>query len=99
MIITINEDWRLASVPLQWTLQQHRSGSGESERWDDVGYFRDIDDALLELLHRQIRIWGRSDGANTSQCGAFHGISENVRTALAAVLLKEAEAYHGRAGR
>ena len=57
MIITINEDWRLASDPLQWAIQ-HRSGSGRAERWNGVAYFRYFDHALVELARRRIGILG-----------------------------------------
>ncbi len=98
MIITINPDWRLASDPLQWTIQ-HRSGSGESERWNGVAYFRDIDRALLELVRRQIGVLAGTYGAEALKplCGALQGIREEAMAAVEG-FKTEAAAYHGRAG-
>lgn len=42
MIITINADWRLASDPLQWSLQKRKLVKGE-EQWRSLAFFRDLD--------------------------------------------------------
>ena len=98
MIITINADWRLASDPLQWTIQ-HRSGSGESERWNGAAYFRYLDHALLELVRRQIGVLAGTYGAEALNplCDALQGIHAEVLAALT-TFRTEAAAYHGRAG-
>ena len=99
MIITVNDDWRLASDPLQWTIQ-HRSGhSGESERWNGAAYFRDIDRALLELVRRQVGVLAGAYGAEALKplCDALQGMREDTCAALS-TFRTEAAAYHGRAG-
>ncbi len=98
MIITVNEDWRLASDSLQWTIQ-HRSGSGETERWNGVAYFRDIDRALLELVRRQVSVLAGTYGAEALKplCDALQGMGDDIRAALS-TFRTEAAAYHGRAG-
>ena len=54
MIITINPDWRLASDPLQWTLQKHKLVKGEFKKqsWGAVVLGRL---AYLDVLHWQFR--------------------------------------------
>ncbi len=98
MIITINEDWRRASDPLQWAIQ-HRSGSEEAERWNGVAYFRYLDHALVELARRRI---GILEGlyrpeALAPLCDALQGMRDDTRAALSS-FRTEAAAYHGRAG-
>ncbi len=44
MIIQLSEDWRIASDPLQWILQK-RTPNG---RWTNVGYFGDLERAVLQ---------------------------------------------------
>ncbi len=48
MIITINDDWRLASDPLQWVLQKRYQAKGE-ERWQAMAFFGDLDRAVCEI--------------------------------------------------
>jgi hypothetical protein len=55
MIIAINDDWRLASDPLQWTLQKQKLVKGE-ERWRSLAFFGDLDRAICELVRRRIHI-------------------------------------------
>ncbi len=55
MIITINDDWRLASDPLQWMLQKSYQSKGE-ERWRSIAFFGDIDRAVVELSRRRILV-------------------------------------------
>ncbi len=98
MIITINEDWRLASDPLQWAIQ-HRSGSGRAERWNGVAYFRYFDHALVELARRRI---GIQEGSYRAEAlaplsDALRSVRDDIRAALA-TFRTEAAAYHGRAG-
>ncbi len=49
MIITINDDWRLASDPLQWTVQKRKLVKGEG-RWRSLAFFGDLDRAVCELV-------------------------------------------------
>ncbi len=95
MIITINEDWRLASDPLQWILQR-RKPSGQ---WTNVGYFGRLERAVLEAARRQVRLLG---GEYPSEAlmplhRSLAAIRDDVRAALA-TFQTEAAAYHGRAG-
>ncbi len=97
MIITINEDWRLASDPLQWAIQ-HRSGSEEAERWNGVAYFRYFDHALVELARRRIGILEGSYRAEALL--PLHRALQVIRNDIDAALTSfntEAAAYHGRA--
>ena len=98
MIITINEDWRLASDPLQWAIQ-HRSGSGRAERWNGVAYFRYFDHALVELARRRIGILEGSYRAEALM--PLHRALQVIRNDIDAALTSfqtEAAAYAGRAG-
>ncbi len=57
MIITINEDWRVASDPLQWILQKRNPGAtAEKNRWRALGFFGSFDHAVVECSRRRIRI-------------------------------------------
>ena len=97
MIITINDDWRLASDPHQWAIQ-HRSGSGEAERWNGLAYFRYLDHALVELARRRIGILGgryRPESL-TPLCDALQAVRDDTRAALDG-FKTEAAAYAGRA--
>ncbi len=98
MIITINEDWRLASDPLQWAIQK-RWASEKDERWNGVAYFRDLDRALVELARRRVGILEGvyAPEALSPLCNALQAIRDDIRAALAA-FQTEAAAYHGRAG-
>ncbi len=98
MIITINEDWRLASDPLQWAIQK-RWASEKDERWNGVAYFRYFDHALVELARRRIGILEGSYRAEALMPlhRALQVISNDIRAALA-TFQTEAAAYHGRAG-
>ncbi len=98
MIITINENWRLASDPLQWAIQ-HRSGSGRAERWNGVAYFRYFDHALVELARRRI---GIQEGSYRAEAlmplhRALQVIHNDIHAGLTS-FQTEAAAYAGRAG-
>ncbi len=95
MIITINEDWRVASDPLQWILQR-RTQSG---RWTNAGYFGDLERAVLQAARRQVRLLR---GTFPSEAllplqQALAAVHADIRAALA-TFRTEAAAYHGRAG-
>ena len=94
MIITINEDWRVASDPLQWILQR-RTPSG---RWTNVGYFGDLERAVLQAARRQVRLLrGLPSEALLPLQQALAAVHADIRAALA-TFQTEAAAYHGRAG-
>ena len=95
MIITLNEDWRVASDPLQWILQR-RTPSG---RWTNVGYFGDLERAVLQAARRQVRLLRGTlpPEALLPLQQALAAVHADIRTALA-TFQTEASAYHGRAG-
>ncbi len=95
MIIQLSEDWRVASDPLQWILQR-RTPSG---RWTNVGYFGDLERAVLQAARRQVRLLR---GTFPSEAllplqQALAAVHADIRAALA-TFQTEAAAYHGRAG-
>ncbi len=98
MIITINEDWRLASDPLQWVLQKSYQSKGE-ERWRALAFFGDLDRAIVELSRRRILILAGTyhPEALKPLSDALRSVRDDVRAALA-TFRTEAAAYHGRAG-
>ena len=53
MITTINDQWRIASDPLQWILDYRGEGK---KYWRHVGYFRTLAEALSEASRKQIRM-------------------------------------------
>ena len=98
MIITINEDWRLASDPLQWVLQKSYQSKGE-ERWRALAFFGDLDRAIVELSRRRILIL---DGTYHPEAlkplsDALRSLRDDIRAALEG-FRTEAAAYAGRAG-
>ncbi len=98
MIITINEDWRLASDPLQWVLQKCYQSKGE-ERWRAIAFFGDLDRAIVELSRRRILILAGTyhPEALKPLSDALRSVRDDARAALA-TFQTEAAAYHGRAG-
>ena len=99
MIITINDDWRLASDPLQWTLQKSYESKGE-ERQRPIAFFGDIDRAIVELSRRRILVLAGTYPAADALgplSDALRSIRDDIRAALA-TFRTEAAAYHGRAG-
>ncbi len=60
MIVNINQDWRLRSDELQWILDrrvQPKEDMAETEpTWRVAGYFRFIDEAIMELARQDIRL-------------------------------------------
>ena len=98
MIITLNEDWRLASDPLQWVLQKSYQSKGE-ERWRALAFFGNLDRAIVELSRRRILIL---DGTYHPEAlkplsDALRSLRDDTRAALA-TFKTEAAAYAGRAG-
>ena len=55
MIICINPDWRIRSDPYNWIIETRRKG-GVKERWNAVGYYGNLDSAVLGLVQRRIRV-------------------------------------------
>ncbi len=98
MNITINEDWRLASDPLQWVLQKSYQSKGE-ERWRALAFFGDLDRAIVELSRRRILILAGTyhPEALKPLSDALRSVRDDVLAALA-TFRTAAAAYHGRAG-
>ncbi len=97
MIITINEDWRLASDPLQWVLQKRYQSKGE-EQWRALAFFGNLDRAICELARRHIRCMGGTYGPEALQplVTNLDQLRDDISAALAG-FTTEAAAYHGRA--
>ncbi len=95
MIIQLSEDWRVASDPLQWILQK-RTPSG---RWTNVGYFGDLERAVLQVARRRVRLLR---GAYPSEAllplqQALAAVQADIHAALEG-FKTEAAAYAGRVG-
>ena len=100
MIITINDDWRLASDPLQWVLQKRNpNATDEKNRWRSVGCFGRFDGAVVECSRRRIRILPGVYGPEALKplSDALTRIERDIHAALEGFQI-EAAAYHGRAG-
>ena len=98
MIITINEDWRFASDPLQWMLQKRYQSKGEV-RWRSLAFFGNLDQAIVELSRRRILILAGAyhPEALKPLSDALRSVRDDIDAALA-TFQTEAAAYHGRAG-
>lgn len=82
MIITINDDWRLSSDPLQWILQKRNPGATEEKHvWRSLGFFGDLDNAVAACGRRRIRILPGFYGpeALTPLCAALDTIPGGLR--------------------
>ena len=55
VIININPDWRIRSDPYNWMIEKRRKG-GAKERWNAMGYYGDLDGAVLGLVQRRIHV-------------------------------------------
>ena len=99
MIITINENWRLSSDPLQWVLQKRYQSKGE-DQWAAKAFFGNLDRAIVECVRRRIRILPGvyRPEALKPLSDALIRIERDTRAALEG-FKTEAAAYHGRAGR
>ena len=86
MIIKINADWRIRSDPYNWVIETRRKG-GAGERWNAVGYYGDLDRAVLGLVQRRIRVLEGTYHAEalTPLCRALAGMREEISATLAGV--------------
>ncbi len=96
MIITINENWRIASDPLQWIIQKRYGKDGNS--WRNVAYVTNLASALVTLGERQIFAM---EGVYPSEalkplCHALTTFRGDISRALEGITT-EAAAYSGRA--
>ena len=98
MILIINEDWRLASDPLQWSLQKRKPVKGKT-LWRPVAYFRTLDATIIALVRRHTCSIGGTYGPEALQplMSSLDQLRDDIHTALAS-FQTEAAAYHGRAG-
>ena len=87
MIIEINPDWRIRSDPYNWIIEARRKG-GAGERWNAVGYYGDLDRAVLGLVQRQIRVMEGTYHAEGLEplCRALAGLVGAISQALAGVV-------------
>ena len=83
MIVQINPDWRLVSDPLQWKTQRRRFVKG-APKWDNISYHRTLDNAVLCLARRRIRLLGGEYGpeALIPLCQALDSLRTEIGAAL-----------------
>ena len=83
MIIQISEDSRLVSDTLNWTLQKRRK-TGSGEKWDALGYYAHIDNAVLDLAKRRLRCLPGNYGPEALEplCRALDTLREDIKKAL-----------------
>ena len=89
MIIRINSDWRIRSDPYNWIIEKRRAG-GAKERWNAVGYYGDLDRAVLGLVQRRIRMMEGTCHAEalTPLCRALAGMREEISATLEDVVTR-----------
>ena len=89
VIIHINPDWRIRSDPYNWIIETRRKG-GAKERWNAVGYYGDLDGAVLGLLQRRIRVMEGTYHAEalTPLCRALAGMRGEISAALEDVVTR-----------
>ncbi len=87
MIVEVNPDWRIRSDSYNWIIEKRRTG-GAKERWNAVGYFGDLDEAVLGLVQRRIRVIEGTYHAEALSplCRALAGMREEISAALANVV-------------
>ncbi len=96
MIICINPDWRIRSDPYNWIIETRRKG-GVKERWNAVGYYGNLDSAVLGLVQRRIRVMAGTYHAEALSplCRALAGLEGEISRELANVVthlpIKEGE--------
>ncbi len=96
MIIEINIEWRIRSDAHNWIIETRRKG-GAGERWNAVGYYGDLDRAVLGLVQRRIRVMAGTYHAEALAplCRALAGLQGEISQALADAVtrlpLKEGE--------
>ena len=89
MIIQINPDWRIRSDPYNWIIEARRKG-GAGERWNAVGYYGDLDRAVLGLVQRRIGVMAGTYHAEALAplCRALAGLEREISQALANVVTR-----------
>ncbi len=89
MIIEFNPDWRIRSDPYNWIIEARRKGRAK-ERWDAVGYYGDLDEAVLGLVQRRIRVMAGTYHADAVAplCRALAGLEREISAALENVVAR-----------
>ncbi len=83
VIIQINSDWRIRSDPYNWIIEKRRTG-GSKERWNAVGYYGDLDRAVIGLVQQRIRVMVGAYHAEALAplCRALAGLREEISATL-----------------
>ena len=83
MIININQDYRIASDPHQWIVQRRRSVK-DREKWDSLGYFGHLDNAVVWLARHRILPMGGVYGPEALEplCRALDSLRIETKRAL-----------------
>ena len=89
VIIQINSDWRIRSDPYNWIIEKRRTG-GSKERWNAVGYYGDLDTAVLGLVQRRVRVMADTYNAEALAplCRALAGLEGEISQVLANVVTR-----------
>ncbi len=89
MIIQVDPDWRIRSDPYNWIIEARRKG-GAGERWNALGYYGDLDGAVLGLVQRRIRVMAGNIHAEalTPLCRALAALEGDISQALANVVTR-----------
>ena len=86
MIVHINQDWQIASDPLQWIVQRRRTVKGR-DKWDSISFHHTLDSAVIWLARRHIRMLPGSYGpqALPALCQVLDSLTAEIRSALSHV--------------
>ncbi len=89
MIIHINPDWRIRSDPYNWIIEKRRKG-GAKERWNAVGYYGDLDYAIVGLARRRVQVMEGTYQAEALAplSRALAALERDITTALADVVTR-----------
>ena len=89
MLIYLNADWRVRSDPLQWILEQRPETEKAQavDRWQNVGYFHTLAQAVQEAAQRTIRLMPGTCGPETLEAllSAISGLAQDITNALAGI--------------
>ncbi len=89
VIIHINPVWRIRSDPYNWIVETRRKG-GSKERWNAVGYYGNLDHAIVGLARRRVRVMEGTYRAEALAplCRALAGLEGEISQALADVVTR-----------
>ena len=95
MILQVNEDWRIASDPLQWIVQRRYMRKGKAD-WKSVAFHGSINAAAWWLAQRRVReipgTYPAADGLDALH-DALRRIRWDIRSALESANAGQAH-YH-----